>query len=241
MEEYVYKNLTLQLFRETVEENRTATQGASGCLRLGVVIQAYLKDSAQDIKALSDWGRAQGLRVPVRLVKGAYPAHERELARREGRKSPVWNHKPSTDACYEALCGYMLLFPGTLVLAFATHNIRSQAHVMALMEALNLKPKATELQMLYGMGDPIKEVVVDMGYAMRDYVLAGSLFRGLKYAGRRFRELSGSDNALARTMRGDFGGVEGPPPYVVFTGDMDRADGAVVLEMFSKALRSRLP
>jgi len=54
MEEYVYKNLTLQLFRETVEENRTATQGASGCLRLGVVIQAYLKDSAQDIKALGN-------------------------------------------------------------------------------------------------------------------------------------------------------------------------------------------
>ncbi len=55
---------------------------------------------------------------------------------------------------------------------------------------------------------------VDMGYAMRDYVPAGSLFRGLKYAGRRFRELSGSDNALARTMRGDFGGVEGPPLFL---------------------------
>jgi hypothetical protein len=39
------------------------------------------------------------------------------------------------------------------------------------------------------------------GYGLREYVPAGSLARGLKYAGRRFQELAGPDNALARTMR----------------------------------------
>ena len=204
MEEYAYKNLTLRLFRETVEENGAIVGGTDGGLRLGVVIQAYLRDSACDVKALGEWARVHNLCVPIRLVKGAYLGYERALAREENRKSPVWNHKPSTDANYEALSAYMLLNLDIINPAFATHNIRSQAHVMALTDAYGLDKSTAVFQMLYGMGDPIKRVVVDMGFPMREYVPAGSLARGLKYAGRRFNELAKSDNALARTMRGDF-------------------------------------
>ncbi|NCC26322.1 MAG: hypothetical protein EOM25_14180, partial [Deltaproteobacteria bacterium] len=201
MEEYVFKDFTLDLFRTIVEKHPELARNADGSLRLGVVIQAYLRDSARDVRELAAWGRANGLRVPIRLVKGAYLEHERALAADEKRPSPVWDHKPSTDANYETLSACLLLNRDALQPAFATHNIRSMARVMALAEMLAISPAEVEFQMLYGMGDPIKPVLTGMGYGLREYVPAGSLARGLKYAGRRFQELAGADNALARTMR----------------------------------------
>lgn len=234
MEEYAFKDMTLEIFREVVEENPSLATDAKGNLRLGVVIQAYLRDSAEDVVELGKWAAKRHIRVPIRLVKGAYLLHEREQAAKENRQSPVWNFKPSTDANYEGICAYMLLNPDTIKPAFATHNIRSMARVMALAENLGLPKKDIEFQMLYGMGGPIKKVIVAMGYSMREYIPAGSLARGLKYAGRRFRELSNSDNALARTMRGDFSFAAGSPP--AFIGEEDQKDGKYMQKKLNEAL-----
>ncbi|NCD32638.1 MAG: hypothetical protein EOL87_04380 [Spartobacteria bacterium] len=61
------------------------------------------------------------------------------------------------------------------------------------------------------MGDPIKAALLDEGYQLREYIPPGSLARGLKYAGRRFGELASQDNALTKTMHGDFTVVEETP------------------------------
>ncbi|WP_432736119.1 proline dehydrogenase family protein [Maridesulfovibrio sp. FT414] len=234
MEEYAFKDMTLEIFRQVVEENPSLISDGAGNLRLGVVIQAYLRDSAKDVVELGDWARKMGIRVPIRLVKGAYLVHERELAVAENRKSPVWNLKPSTDANYEGICAYMLLNRDAIAPAFATHNIRSMSRVMALAEQLGLSDENIEFQMLYGMGNPIKKVIISMGYSMREYIPAGSLARGLKYAGRRFHELASSDNALARTMRGDFSSVSGTAPS--FVGDEDINDGKYLRLQVTNAL-----
>lgn len=236
MEEYLFKDMTLELFREMVEENPALIRNTDGSLRLGVVIQAYLRDSGKDMVELCKWAKAGGFRVPVRLVKGAYLVHEREEARKEGRKSPVWNFKPSTDANYESICAFMLLNKDSVQPAFATHNIRSMAHVMALAQMLGFPDDSIELQMLYGMGDPIKDIVISMGYSMREYIPAGSFARGLKYAGRRFRELANSDNALARTMRGDFSSADGTAP--AFQGAEDMQDGKFIRQAVGSFLSS---
>ena len=233
MEEYVYKELTLKLFREIVEQNENLAVDDRGRLRLGVVIQAYLRDGAQDVRDLGVWAARRGFRVPIRLVKGAYLKHEREIAEENGVKCPVWNHKPSTDANFEAICGFMLQNLDVIEPAFATHNIRSQAHVMAIADLYNFGKSSFEFQMLYGMGDAIKDVVVNMGYPMREYIPSGSLARGLKYAGRRFHELASGDNALARTMRGDFSVIDDTP---AFQGSEDREDGRKVMALISKRI-----
>ena len=106
---------------------------------------------------------------------------------------------------------------------------------MALAEAYGLSPDAAPVQMLYGMGDPIKKVVAAMGRPLREYIPAGSLARGLKYAGRRFRELANGDNALAKTMLGDFGGVDGSAP--AFTGKRDRKDSGAVQACLEQSLK----
>jgi len=232
MEEYAYKDMTLALFRQVVEQNRALALDGQGDLRLGVVIQAYLRDAAPDVAALAAWARAHGFRAPIRLVKGAYLEHERALAAGQGlAKSPVWDNKPSTDANYEALAEVMLRRADAIKPAFGTHNLRTIARVMAVADALGLERHAYELQMLHGMGDPIKRVVVDAGRLMREYVPAGTLARGLKYAGRRFAELAGGQNALARSMRGDFSVFAGAP---AFEGERDIADGRATLALLAQ-------
>ncbi|WP_027185456.1 proline dehydrogenase family protein [Desulfovibrio inopinatus] len=208
MEEYVYKNLTLDLVRQVIDEHRDLVRDVSGNVRLGVVIQAYLHDAPADVEELIQFAKDRRIRLPLRLVKGAYEKYEKALAAKEHRPSPVFDTKAETDACYEALTAVLLDHLDAIDPAFATHNVRTMAHVMALADQWKLSDSDCAFQMLYGMGDPIKKVVVAMGYPMRVYIPAGSFARGLKYAGRRFHELANSDNALARTMRADFSAVE---------------------------------
>lgn len=232
MEEYVYKNLTIEMFKQAVSENLEHFRNPDGTYRLGIVIQAYLRDSAKDLQAMASWARSLGVHAPVRLVKGAYEKYEKELAQEQGlSKSPVWNFKSSTDANYEALSEYLFIENTAFAPAMATHNMRTMAHAMAAAELLG-RPKP-EIQMLYGMGDPIKKAVLDNGYAMRVYVPTGSLLRGVQYAGRRFRELANGNNALARTMRGDFACLDGGPP--AFRGAQDMADGQVTMDLLGRA------
>ena len=234
MEEYAYKNATLAIFRDVVEKNPDISRNGDGTLRLGVVVQAYLRDACKDLEDLQQWGRKHRLRVPVRLVKGAYEKYEKELAGKNGAaKSPVWNFKESTDASYEQLSEFLVLNKDSFQFAFATHNIRSMAHAMALAGSYGISKSEFEFQMLQGMGDEIKEVVTGMGYRMRVYVPTGAYNRAMKYAGRRFSELANKDNALSRTLRGDYSAVEGPPPR--FNGPDDSADGQCVESLVANA------
>ena len=204
MEEYAYKDATLELFHDLVERYPDLTGRSKGRLNIGVVIQAYLRDSDQDMHKIGQWAEQWGVPVPIRLVKGAYLEHERAVALAEGYPSPVWDIKPETDACFERLTRYIMTTPSHFEAAIATHNLRSQAYAFAIADYYAISPEAYEIQMLYGMGAPIKDVLVEHGVTLREYVPAGPLSRGLKYAGRRFDELASQDNALSRTLRGKF-------------------------------------
>lgn len=221
MEEYAYKDLTLGVFRELIETAPELALDDTGQARIGIVIQAYLRDSAQDVADLATWGEALDVRIPVRLVKGAYADFEKALAQSQERPSPVWDFKASTDASYEMLADFLLQHPERFDVRFATHNMSTQARVMTLAAARGYAPDEIEFQMLYGMGEPIKQALVALGYRVREYVPAGSLAHGLGYAGRRFAELTNPDNALARTLQGDYSALVEPPDFV---GEQDRAD-----------------
>src|ERR671910_2679977 len=66
MEHYDAKDLTLQLFRDLLSEDEFADMPA------GIVVQAYLRDSRDDLADLVAWSARRGRPITVRLVKGAY-------------------------------------------------------------------------------------------------------------------------------------------------------------------------
>ena len=84
--------------------------------------------------------------------------------------------------------------------AIASHNLRSAARALALAERLELPQSAYELQMLYGMGDPIKEVFVRRGERLRIYTPFGRLLPGMAYLVRRLLENTSNTSFLRATF-----------------------------------------
>jgi len=191
MEQYAYCELTLEIFRELLEEE--AFRDFSDA---GIVVQAYLRESERLLGDLLHWVERRGTPVTVRLVKGAYWDYEIIHARQMGWPIPVFTSKPETDAGFER-CTDMLLerFPAVRMAA-GTHNIRSMAHAMAAAEALGLAPADLEFQMLYGMGDPIKNAVLNAGYPLRAYTPFGELIPGMAYLVRRILENTSNESFL---------------------------------------------
>jgi RHH-type proline utilization regulon transcriptional repressor/proline dehydrogenase/delta 1-pyrroline-5-carboxylate dehydrogenase len=67
MEQYAFKDVTLQIFREVLDEPEFRDWPD-----VGIAIQAYLRACERDLAQLAEWAQRRGTPVWVRLVKGAY-------------------------------------------------------------------------------------------------------------------------------------------------------------------------
>ncbi len=168
----------------------------------GLAMQAYLRSGDADAERLIRWARGLGRRVTVRLVKGAYWDFESIHAEQMGWPTPVWRHKRQTDACFERMTAMLLAATprrpgeGGVCLALGSHNARSIAHGLALLEKLDLPREAMELQMLHGMAEPLKAATVEMGLRLREYVPVGEMIPGMAYLVRRLLENTSNESWL---------------------------------------------
>ena len=192
MESYALKDITLQTFRAVFEEPEFAT--APAC---GLALQAYLKDCETDLQSVIEWARAQKRRVTIRLVKGAYWDYETILAHQRHWPVPVFAHKAQTDANFEKLSLVLLQNDQMVDSAFATHNARSIAQVLAKAERLGIDRRNFEFQMLYGMADSIKSAVLQLDCRLREYCPVGELLPGMAYLVRRLLENTSNEGFLA--------------------------------------------
>jgi RHH-type proline utilization regulon transcriptional repressor/proline dehydrogenase/delta 1-pyrroline-5-carboxylate dehydrogenase len=191
MEQYAFKDLTLQIFREVLDEDDFRDWPDAG-----IAIQAYLRDTAGDLEQLAAWAERRGTPVTVRLVKGAYWDYESILSAQQGWPNPVWSHKGQTDANYERLTAFLIDHRRWLRPALASHNVRSLAHALALAHGHRLPPGSIEIQMLYGMAEPIKDVLVRLGQRVRVYTPYGQLLPGMAYLVRRLLENTANESFL---------------------------------------------
>ena len=192
MESYALKDLTLRLFKTVFAEPEFASQPACG-----LALQAYLKDCEADLTGIIAWAREHDRRVTVRLVKGAYWDYETVIAQQRRWPVPVFAHKWETDANFEKLTLMLLENDDAVDAAFGTHNARSLAHVLAQAERLGRDRRSFELQMLYGMADPIKAAVLQLGCRLREYCPIGELLPGMAYPVRRLLENTSNEGFLA--------------------------------------------
>jgi RHH-type proline utilization regulon transcriptional repressor/proline dehydrogenase/delta 1-pyrroline-5-carboxylate dehydrogenase len=191
MEQYAYKDVTLRIFREILDEDEFRDWPD-----VGIAIQAYLRDCAGDLFQLRTWAEERGTPVWVRLVKGAYWDYETILSQQYGWPCPVWAHKWETDANYEQMTRFLLENRHWLRPAFGSHNVRSLAYALALADSLGLPARSFELQMLYGMADPIKNVLTSLGRRVRVYTPYGQLLPGMAYLVRRLLENTANESFL---------------------------------------------
>ena len=191
MESYETKDLSLALFRRLLE-----TPELEGYPHFGFVIQAYLRDSLEDVREMCAWARQNGTRVTCRLVKGAYWDYETIHAQQAGWPIPVYQNKWESDRNYEECLEVLLDHHQVVGTAIASHNVRSIAAGLAIAEAKGLARNAIEVQMLYGMAEPMKASLIAMGYRVRDYVPVGELIPGMAYLVRRLLENTSQEGFL---------------------------------------------
>ncbi len=108
----------------------------------------------------------------------------------------MFTQKHETDANYEAMTRFVLENAPLLRPAFGSHNVRSLAHALAYAESLGLPPRSYEIQMLFGMADPIKKALVELGQRVRVYTPYGQLLPGMAYLVRRLLENTANDSFL---------------------------------------------
>jgi len=195
MEQYQYKDITLAILKELLLEEEFRHRSD-----IGVTLQAYLRDSQQDLQDLIVWAMQRGTPVTVRLVKGAYWDQETIHAVQKDWTQPVFNDKAETDANFEAMTRLLLENHDLLYGAIASHNVRSQAQAIAIAEALKIPRRRFECQVLYGMADKLAAAIANLGYRVRVYCPYGELIPGMSYLIRRLLENTANSSFLRQNL-----------------------------------------
>ncbi|HSH61632.1 MAG TPA: proline dehydrogenase family protein, partial [Acidimicrobiales bacterium] len=194
MEHYDTKDLTLALFRDLAADPELAR------LQTGVVIQAYLEDARADLVDLIAWAAdaRRGIPVGIRLVKGAYWDTETITSRAEGWPVPVFADKAQTDANFERCTRLLHDHHGTVRAAFGSHNLRSLSYAVAYARSIGIPDNGYELQMLYGMAEPVQAAIRRLGLRLRVYAPVGELVPGMAYLVRRLLENTSNESFVRR-------------------------------------------
>jgi proline dehydrogenase len=148
--------------------------------RVGVVIQSMLRRSLADVERLA------AVSANVRLCKGIYvePHHiayqDREIIRR---------------SFVELLD--MLLAAGSYV-GIATHDEQLVFEALNLVRRYRLSREQYEFQMLLGVAEPLRRVLIDAGHRLRVYVPFGQQWYA--YSVRRLKENPQLAGTVARAV-----------------------------------------
>ncbi len=147
MEDSSTVDATLALYRELWSEGYGD--------RVGVVVQAYLYRSGEDLDTLLE------MKARVRLCKGAY-AESPKVA---------YQRKRDTDGNFLVLLE-KLMQQGNYP-AVATHDGRMIEAAKELADIYGREPSSYEFQMLYGVRRELQGRLRDQGYRVRIYVPYG--------------------------------------------------------------------
>jgi RHH-type transcriptional regulator, proline utilization regulon repressor / proline dehydrogenase / delta 1-pyrroline-5-carboxylate dehydrogenase len=195
MEQHSIKNLTLALYRSLMKE-----PWLTDYPHTGIVIQAYLRDSEHDLNGIIQWAKTHKRKLTIRLVKGAYWDSEVIWAGTNNWRAPVFTNKLQTDANFERLAHIILENHQWVRLACASHNFRSIACVMETAKMLRAPEDSVEYQVLYGMGEPVRNALRKAGLPLRVYTPVGEMIQGMAYLVRRLLENTANESFLRKSF-----------------------------------------
>jgi proline dehydrogenase len=171
MESSAYTQRTLEVHSEL---------WAGGLQNCGIVLQAYLYRTADDVL------QAIERRVPVRLCKGAYlePA------------KIAFQDKADVDRNFAELME-QLLMRGTQP-AIATHDERLIRLALEIVQREHLNPESFDFEMLFGVRRDLQLRLVQQGYRVRVYLPYGESW--YPYLVRRLAERPANVGFFVRSV-----------------------------------------
>jgi proline dehydrogenase len=136
--------------------------------QVGVVIQAYLRRTIDDLNLLIKH------KANLRLCKGIY-LEPRQIA-----------YKDPQILNYNFTYGLEKLLTSGCYVGIATHDEKIIWQALALIDRLKLNKKSYEFQMLLGVEEQLRDILVAAGHRLRVYVPFGD--KWYAYSTRRLKE-----------------------------------------------------
>lgn len=164
MEDSQCTDMEIELFRRLKEEFPK---------NVGLVFQAYMRRTLDDIKSLEDLHSTDNP-INYRLCKGIYVEPEKIAF----KKHDEINRHFLNDLEYMFSKG---MYPG-----IATHDKPVIEGALELIKQYNVPKSMYEFQMLYGVTPELRKTIVNQGHRMRVYVPFGKDWFG--YSTRRLKE-----------------------------------------------------
>lgn len=140
---------------------------------VGLVVQAYLKRTLDDLKNMMDMQNGVS-KLNYRLCKGIYVEPE-EIA-----------YKKYEEINEHFLEDLDFMFKNNVYPGIATHDKPLVDGAYKLIEKYNIPKDKYEFQMLYGVTPELRQSILDKGHTMRVYVPFGKDWFG--YSTRRLKE-----------------------------------------------------
>ena len=164
MEDSPCTSLEIELFR------RLKTEFPAN---VGLVLQAYLRRTLDDLKGLADLN-SEAAPLSIRLCKGIYIEPE-----------------PISFRKYDEINQHFLedlefIFKNRIHVGIATHDKKLIEGAYKLLPQYNVPKHLYEFQMLYGVTPNLRQSIVKNGHTMRVYVPFGEKWFG--YSTRRLKE-----------------------------------------------------
>ncbi|ATA67320.1 proline dehydrogenase [Capnocytophaga cynodegmi] len=165
-------------------------------------LQMYRHDRLPYLKELHQRAIINGFYIGVKVVRGAYMEKENKRAIEKGYPTPICASKQATDDNYNAAIKYILEHTDRISLFAGTHNEKSSALVMDLMneKGLNHNDKRVWIAQLYGMSDHISFNAAKLGYNVAKYLPFGPVREVMPYLIRRAQENTSVAGQMGREL-----------------------------------------
>ncbi len=164
MEDSPCTDLEIELFRKLKSEFPA---------NVGLVLQAYLRKTMNDIRNLTDLNNPE-TPLSIRLCKGIYVEPESVA------------YKKYEEINQHFLEEIEFMMRNKFHVAIATHDKHLIDESYRLIEKYSVPENMYEFQMLYGVTPHLRDTIVNDGHAMRIYVPFGKDWFG--YSTRRLKE-----------------------------------------------------
>jgi RHH-type proline utilization regulon transcriptional repressor/proline dehydrogenase/delta 1-pyrroline-5-carboxylate dehydrogenase len=193
-----FRDLVFKIYKKVLLETPELHQYD----QTGIVVQAYLRDGIKHLFDVIHLASERKMRMPVRLVKGAYWDAETIEACAHNYQSPQFLNKSETDLHFKQMVYLILKNNQNLHLAVASHNIEDHAFAESCRTNLFPQSPIIEHQCLHMTYEALSMGMSQLKWPVRNYMPIGNLLIGMAYLVRRIMENSSQVGILAQTRSG---------------------------------------
>jgi len=165
-------------------------------------LQLYRWDRLDYLKQLHERAKADGFKIGMKIVRGAYMEKERERALDKGYDSPICENKKATDDNFDETLNYILQNLKDISVFIGTHNELSCYLAMDLMKTHNISKEDNRVWFgqLFGMSDHISFNLAAQGYNVAKYIPFGPVKDVMPYLIRRAEENTSVSGQTSREL-----------------------------------------